>query len=96
MANRRKNDREDLLAAAISLEYVAGMTDGTLLEATKIKGYLTNSKIKRGYKREAEPEDDVKKMGDDWNQGFNDTSLRNISIRINNAIEECANSDITR
>lgn len=95
LANRRKNDREDLLAAAISLEYVAGMTDGTLLEATKIKGYLTNSKIKRGYKREAEPEDDVKKMGDDWNQGFNDTSLRNISIRINNAIEECANSDIT-
>lgn len=68
LANRRKHKRDEILAAAVALEYVAGMTDGTVLEAAKLKEYLTNEVIEEGYKREGEPEKQLTEMQNFWNK----------------------------
>ncbi len=68
LANRRKNDHEGILAAAVALEYVSGMTDGTVIEASKLKGYLTNETIGEGYKREGAPEKQLTDMQAHWNE----------------------------
>lgn len=68
LADRRKNNREEILAAAAALEYVAGMADGTMLEVAKLKGYLTDEIIIGGYKREGEPEKQLADMQKFWNE----------------------------
>lgn len=68
LSNRRKNKRDEILASAVALEYIAGMTDGTVLEAAKLKKYLTNEAIEEGYKREGEPEKQLADMQKFWNQ----------------------------
>lgn len=87
LANRRKNDKENLLASAVALEYVAGMTDGTVLEAAKIKAYLTNRKIRRGYKREGEPEKEFVELEKFWNQKTELEVLGDIAETINDLIK---------
>ena len=66
LTNKRKNDKENLYASAIALEFVAGMTDSTLLEASRIKRYLSYLQITMGYQRGAKPEAAVGKMGKAW------------------------------
>lgn len=68
LANRRKNNRDEILAAAVALEYISGMTDGTVIEASKLKGYLTNETIEEGYKREGTPEKQITDMQAHWNE----------------------------
>lgn len=82
LANRRRNDRNGILAAAVALEYVAGMTDGTVIEAAKLKRYLTNKVIEEGYKREGEPEKQLTDMQKFWNE------KEEGNIEVANAIEK--------
>lgn len=93
LANRRKNDKEKLLASAVALEYVAGMTDGTVLEAAKLKKYLTNGQIRRGYKREGEPEKEFKQMRAFWNQGLDIDKIKNIMLQAERITEKGKNDD---
>lgn len=88
LANRRKNDKEKLLASAVALEYVAGMTDGTVLEAAKLKRYLTNGQIRRGYKREGEPEKEFKQMKAFWNQGLDLDKIKNIMLQAEKIVQK--------
>lgn len=83
LANRRKNKRDEILAAAVALEYVAGMTDGTVIEAAKLKKYLTNETIEEGYKREGVAEKQLIDIQNFWNQ------KENASMDVVNAIENC-------
>lgn len=83
LADRRKNNRGEILAAAVALEYVAGMSDGTVLEASKLKGYLTDEIILEGYKREGKPEKQLADMQKFWNQ------KESANIEVANAIENC-------
>lgn len=87
LANRRKNDKEDLLASAVALEYVSGMTDGTVLEAARLKSYLTTAQIRRGYKREGEPEKELKKIGKFWSQKLDLESLGIVIYQIEEALK---------
>ena len=66
LTERRKEDKEELFAAAFALEYVAGMADTTLLEASLLKGYMNVIQLIRGNKRGAKAEDAVDKMGKEW------------------------------
>lgn len=87
LANRRKNDHDGILASAVALEYVAGMTDGTVIEASKLKGYLTNETIEEGYKREGAPEKQLTDMQAHWNE----EAKANVEIAI--ALEKILESE---
>jgi len=66
LTERRKEDKEELFASAFALEYVAGMADTTLLEASLLKGYMNVIQLIIGNKRGAKAEDAVDKMGKEW------------------------------
>ena len=66
LIERRKEDKKELFASAFALEYVAGMADTTLLEASLLKGYMNVIQLIIGNKRGAKAEDAVDKMGKEW------------------------------
>lgn len=68
LTNRRRNSPDIRLATAVAQIYQAGMTDGTVIEAAKLKGYLTNKAIEDGYKRECNPEKQVLELENEWNE----------------------------
>lgn len=67
LADIRRNDKEEIFASAVALEYVAGMADSTLLEASMLKRYLTFLQLIKGNERGAKPEQAVQSMQNDWN-----------------------------
>lgn len=62
----RKKNKEQLLADAYALSYVAGMSDITLIVAAKVKGYLNSWGIRRGYNRGAPPDKGLNNLGNAW------------------------------
>ena len=66
LTEKRKEDKEELFSSAFALEYVAGMADTTLLEASFLKRYMNVIQLIRGNERGAKAEDAVDKMGKEW------------------------------